>query len=158
MTDTAFLKIGDIKGESVDANHKDEIDVLAWNWGMNNPVSIQGGGAAIGKVSVQGISITKYCDAATAPLIIACCTGKHYPEARLAVFKAGARPLEYLRIILKDVIITAQSTASENGNRPTEIITLNFSEFKLEYTSQKADGTAGPVLTAGWNIPLNKVV
>ena len=30
-----FLKCGDYLGESVDANHKDEIDVLSWGWGMN---------------------------------------------------------------------------------------------------------------------------
>ena len=30
----AFLKIADIKGESSDKNHEDEIDVLSWSWGM----------------------------------------------------------------------------------------------------------------------------
>jgi type VI protein secretion system component Hcp len=29
-----FIKIGDIKGESMDKAHKDEIDVLNWSWGM----------------------------------------------------------------------------------------------------------------------------
>ena len=31
-----FIKIGDIKGESRDKTHKEEIDVLAWSWGMSN--------------------------------------------------------------------------------------------------------------------------
>ena len=30
-----FIKIGDIKGESADKDHKDEIDVLAWSWGLS---------------------------------------------------------------------------------------------------------------------------
>ncbi len=30
-----FLKIGDVKGESRDDKHKDEIDVLSWSWGMS---------------------------------------------------------------------------------------------------------------------------
>ena len=31
-----FLKIAGIKGESADGStHKDEIDVLAWSWGMS---------------------------------------------------------------------------------------------------------------------------
>ena len=30
-----FIKIGDLKGESSDKSHKDEIDVLAWSWGMS---------------------------------------------------------------------------------------------------------------------------
>jgi type VI secretion system secreted protein Hcp len=29
-----FIKIDDIKGESKDAKHKDEIDVLGWNWSI----------------------------------------------------------------------------------------------------------------------------
>ena len=29
-----FAKIGDIKGESADDKHRDEIEVLAWSWGL----------------------------------------------------------------------------------------------------------------------------
>lgn len=155
MTENVFLKIGDIKGESTDAKHKDEIDVLAWSWGMSNPAAPTGGGGGAGKVSVQGISIAKFCDAATAPLIMACCSGKPYKEAMLTVRKAGKTPFEYLKISMKDVLITSQSTSSEGGSRPTENITLNFAEFKLDYTSQKADGSAGATYTAGWNIAKN---
>ena len=31
-----FIKIGDVKGESKDKTHKEEIDVLAWSWGVSN--------------------------------------------------------------------------------------------------------------------------
>ena len=158
MADAVFLKIGDIKGESVDSKHKDEIDVLAWSWGMSHPGTIPVGGGGAGKVSVQGISIAKFCDAATAQLIMACCSGNHFKEAMLTVRKAGEKPLEYLRISLKDVLITSQSTGSEGGERPTENITLNFAEFKLEYKSQKADGSVGATYTAGWNIAKNTKV
>lgn len=158
MTDVMFLKISDIKGESTDAKHKDEIDVLSWSWGMSQTAAGGGAGGSTGKVNVQDISVTKLCDAATAPLIMACCSGKHYKEAMLTVRKALKTPLEYLKISLKDVLITSQSTGSEGGNRPTENITLNFAEFKLEYTSQKADGSAGATYTAGWNIAKNTKV
>ena len=30
-----FAKIGDIKGESLDSKHKDEIEVLSWSWGTS---------------------------------------------------------------------------------------------------------------------------
>ncbi|MDP2783185.1 MAG: type VI secretion system tube protein Hcp [Sulfurimicrobium sp.] len=68
--------------------------------GMSQPGTNTGGGGgtATGKVSVQGISITKFCDAATAPLIMACCSGNHFKEAMLTVRKAGEKdPLEYIR-------------------------------------------------------------
>jgi type VI secretion system secreted protein Hcp len=150
-----FLKISDIKGESTDARHKGEIDVLAWSWEMSNPGTPTGAGSGAGKVSVQGISITKFCDAATAPLIMACCSGKRYKEAMLTVRKAAKTPLEYLKISLKDVLITSQSTGSEGVGNITENITLNFAEFKLDYVTQKPDGSAGATHAAGWNIVKN---
>ena len=38
-----FIKVGDISGESKDSVHKEEIDVLAWSWGMSNSGSAQFG-------------------------------------------------------------------------------------------------------------------
>ena len=34
MAVDAFLKLGDLKGESPVDGHEDEIQVLSWNWGM----------------------------------------------------------------------------------------------------------------------------
>ena len=54
-----FLKLDDVKGESKDSKHKEEIDVLAWSWGLSQSGSAhQGGGGGAGKVAVQDISLT----------------------------------------------------------------------------------------------------
>ena len=44
MASDLFIKIGDIKGESLDDKHKDEVDVLAWSWGVSQSGSMHGGG------------------------------------------------------------------------------------------------------------------
>ena len=152
-----FLKLGDIKGESVDAKHVGEIDVLSWSWGMSLPGTPRtGSGAGAGRVSIQDISITKYFDEATPAVMLACCKGNHYKEARLTVRKAGTKPLEYIKITMKDVLVSSVSTEGGNGdNRITEIITLNFAEYKVEYTPQKKDGSGGAAIVAGWNIVRN---
>ena len=86
-----FIKIGDIKGESLDQSHRDEIDVLAWSWGMSNDGTTHaGGGGGAGKVSMQDLSCTKYLDKSTPKLLEFCATGGHIPEAVLTVRKAGA--------------------------------------------------------------------
>jgi len=36
MASDIFAKIGDIKGESLDSKHKDEIEVLSFSWGLTN--------------------------------------------------------------------------------------------------------------------------
>src|SRR5215210_5284318 len=103
-----FLKLGDIKGESQDKVHNGEIDVLAWSWGMaNSGTTHMGSGGGSGKVSVQDISFTKYVDSASNALIMHCCEGKHITKANLVCRKAGGKPLEYIKIDLEDVVISA---------------------------------------------------
>ncbi|MCL7421158.1 MAG: type VI secretion system tube protein Hcp [Methylobacter sp.] len=153
-----FIKIGDIKGESRDKTHKDEIDVLAWSWGMSQSGTTHtGGGGGAGKVSVQDISFTKYVDKSSSPLMMACCNGKHYPEATLVVRKAGETPLEYIVIKLKEVLVTSVSTGGSGGeDRLTENVTLNFAQFEYAYQPQKADGSKdGGAIETKWNIAEN---
>ena len=153
-----FIKIGDLKGEAKDKTHKDEIDVLAWSWGMSNSGSAHtGGGAGAGKVNVQDVSFTKYIDKSSPDLMLACCNGKHYADATLVVRKAGETPLEYLKITLTDLIITSVSTGGSGGeDRLTENVTLNFAKVKVEYQEQDQKGAAkgGPV-TMTWDIAAN---
>lgn len=152
-----FIKIGDIEGESTDKTHGKEIDVLAWSWGMSQSgTTHMGGGGGSGKVNVQDISITKYVDASSHALIGACSTGTHYPQALLTVRKAGKNPLEYVKITMKEVIVTSVSTGGSGGeDRLTENVSLNFAEFKFEYTPQKPDGTGDPVKEFSYNIAEN---
>ena len=146
-----FIKIGELKGESRDKVHKDEIDVLAWSWGISNSGSAQvGGGAGAGKSNVQDLSFTKYLDKASPDLMLACCNGKHFPKATLTVRKAGENPLEYLLITVEELIVTSVSTGGSGGeDRLTENVTLNFAKVKVDYVEQKANGAEGdkPTMT-----------
>lgn len=151
-----FIKIGDVKGESKDKTHAEEIDVLAWSWGMSQSGSMHmGGGGGAGKVNVQDLSFTKYIDKSTPNLMMACSSGKHYPQAKLTIRKAGGEnQVEYLIITLKEVLVSSVSTGGSGGeDRLTENVTLNFAQVQVDYQPQKADGAkdGGPV-KYGWNI------
>jgi len=154
-----FLKLGDIKGESTDSAHEGEIDVLSYSWGMSQSgTTHMGGGGGAGKVSVQDLSITKYVDAASHAVILACCIGTHYDEALLTVRKAGGdSPLEYIKLTMKELIVTSITTGGSGGeDRITETISLNFAEFKFEYQEQDDKGAAkGGAKEAAWNIAKN---
>ena len=152
-----FIKIGDLKGESRDKAHAGSIDVLAWSWGASNSGSSHtGGGGGAGKVNVQDLSLTKWVDVSTPDLLLACCNGKHYPEAKLTVRKAGEKPLEYIKITMHDLLITSVSTGGSGGeDRLTENVTLNFAKVKVEYIEQTATGTAGAKPAMTWNIEEN---
>ena len=152
-----FMKLDDVKGESRDSKHKDEIDVLAWSFGASNAGTTHvGGGGGAGKVNVQDISFTKWVDKASPNLMMSACNGKHYKQALLTVRKAGENPLEYIKLSMKEVLVSSVSTGGSGGeDRLTENVTLNFAWFKVEYTPQKADGTGEPALEMAWNIAEN---
>lgn len=153
-----FLKIEGVKGEAQDDKHKDEIDVLAWSWGMSQSgTTHMGSGSGAGKVAIQDMSFTKYVDKSTPVLMQACCDGRHFKSAEVIVRKAGKTPLEYLKIKMTDVIVTSVSTGGSGGeDRLTENVTLNFGQVETVYTTQAADGSGGPEVQAGWQIAQNK--
>jgi len=154
-----FLKIDGIKGEAQDAKHKDEIDVLSWSWGVSQSATTHiGGGGGSGKASFQDIHFTKYVDSASHNLLKHTATGKHIKEALLTVRKAGEKPLEYIKITLKDCLISSISSGGSGGeDRLTENISINFAEFEFAYTPQKSDGSGGSVLPFKFNIASNEV-
>ena len=89
--------------------------------------------------------------------MLACCDGTHYPEAVLTVRKAGKTALEYIKLTMKELIVSSVSTGGSGGeDRLTENVVLNFAEFKVEYTPQKPDGSGDAVVEKAWNIAENK--
>ena len=150
-----FLKLDKVKGESKDKSHKDEIDVLAWHWGLSQSGTTHiGSGSGGGKANFQDISITKYVDKASVTLINFAATGQHIDKAELVVRKAGGKPLEYIIIKLRNVLITSVSTGGSGGeDLLTENITLNFAEFKVSYVPQGEDGKGEAAISFDYDIP-----
>lgn len=153
-----FLKLDGIKGEAQDDKHKGEIDVLSWSWGATQSATTHmGGGGGSGKVNVNDLHITKYIDSASPKLFNAVFVGKHLKEALLTVRKAGEKPLEYLKIAMKDCLISSiQDGGSGGEDRLTESISINFAEVEFSYTPQKPDGSADSVIPTKYNIAQNK--
>ncbi|RYH09345.1 type VI secretion system tube protein Hcp [Tropicimonas sp. IMCC6043] len=154
-----FLDIeGEIAGESQDHKHKDEIDVLAWSWGVSQSGTFHtGGGGGAGKANFQDISVTKWVDKSSPILMLYCANGDHFDSAKLTVRKAGKDPLEYLIITMKKVLVTSVSTGGSGGeDRLTENISLNFRDVEVLYTEQKPDGGAGAKPEFKWSIAENK--
>jgi type VI secretion system secreted protein Hcp len=152
-----FLKIEGVDGESADKQHSNEIDVLAFSWGMSQSGSMHiAGGGGTGKVNVQDMSITKYLDKASTVLMQKCCTGKHFPKATLTCRKAGDKPVEYFIVTMEEVLVTSISEGgSGSEDVQTENISLNFAKVKVKYTPQKSDGSAGAASELGFDIRAN---
>lgn len=152
-----FLELDKIKGESRDKKYKDEIDVLSWGWGLSQDSSTHiGAGSGAGKATFNDISITKLVDKASVTLMEYCATGKHIAKAKLVVRKAGGKPLEYIIIDLKQVLVVSYNTGGSGGETLlSESIGLNFAEIKITYVPQKEDGTGAAKIDFGFDIPSN---
>jgi type VI secretion system secreted protein Hcp len=144
MAIDTFLKIDGpaVKGESPVKGFEDQIQVLAWSWGMSQTgTTHHGTGGGAGKVNVQDLSFTHYVDSSTPPLTQACCKGTHFGTATLTMRKAGGDPLPYMVITMTDIIVTSVSGGGSGGeDQQTENVTLNFSKFKLSYQPQDNKG------------------
>ena len=157
MAYDAFLKIDGIKGESQDAKHKGEIDIMSFSFGMTQQGShATGGGGGSGKVSFQDLHFVKRVDSSSPLLFLNCANGAHIKEVNLTVRKAGDKPVEYLKITMKDLLISSVSTGGSGGeDRLTESVTLNFAQFKEEYTPQKPDGSGDAAIEGAFHIAKN---
>jgi len=151
-----FAKIGDIKGESLDDKHKDEIEVLSWSWGLTHAAGGSGGGGGgAGKAGFHDLSFTHKIDKASPVLMKACATGVHLKEATITHRKAGKGQQDFLIFKMNDLVVTAvTSDDSEAGQ--LETVSLAFAKIDLEYRPQKRDGSLDAGIHFKYDIKANK--
>jgi type VI secretion system secreted protein Hcp len=157
MASDIFAKLGDIKGESIDDKHKDEIEVLSFSWGVTNADSvISGGGGGTGKATFHDLIIVHNIDKASPLLMKACATGAHLKEATITHRKAGKGQREYLIVKLNDVIITGVTDGDASGQPGSETVSLAFAKVDLEYKPQKPDGSLDEGIHFKYDLKANK--
>lgn len=161
MAFDAFLKIEGIPGESSDDKHKDWIEILSFEHGMEQPASAtanSAGGATAERVTHGDFVIKKLLDKASPKIYEACCTGKHIPSVTIELCRAGGDKLRYLEVKMEQVIVSKASPSGAAGEGfPSEEIRFNYGKIKWTYTQQKrADGAGGGNTVAGWDLTSNK--
>lgn len=155
-----FLKLKGIDGESIDAKHKGEIDVLAWSWGLSEEPPQTGGGGGVGKVKAQDLSVHKLVDIASPLLLSYSAEGKHISDGTLTArnqIKGGVAQ-EFLLFKMTNVLVTSVNMAETTKDeiRPTETITLNFAKLEFDYRSFKQDGSVNQEKSFTWDFSTNK--
>lgn len=155
-----FLKLEGIDGESQDAKHKGEIDVESWSWNATNAGHVTGGGGGSGRVVMNDFHFVMKVNKATPKLMLACADGEHLKSATLICRKAGTQQQEYLKIKLTDVLVTSYHIGGTGYGDviPIDHFSLGFAKIEYEYKEQKADGTLGGSVKAGWDLKQNKKV
>ena len=153
-----FLKLAGIEGESVDAKHNGEIDVLAWSWGLSqDPPAGTGGGGGAGRVKIESISVQKQVDLASPLLLLFSAQGKHISDGTLTTRKPGKAVNEFLLFKMSNVMVTSvHVNVAEGGSAPTENVTFSFGKVEFTYRSTEADGSPGAEKSFKWDVAQNK--
>ena len=158
MADT-FAKIGDIKGDSRDRRHAEEIDVLSWSWGLSQASApIGAGGTAPGRASFRDFTFIHQFDKASPVLMRTCATGQHVRDATITVRKAGQGQQEYLVIKMTDVVITGVTPTAAGDGAPAETVSLQCGRVDVEYRPQRADGSVDAPTRFAFDIAANRVL
>ncbi|MDQ9205428.1 Hcp family type VI secretion system effector [Cronobacter sakazakii] len=158
MAQDMFIKIDGIEEESLDATHKNEIQVLAWHWSVSQHSNMHSGsGGGSGKATVADFCFEHYVDKATPNLVSYCLTGKHIKNIQFVIRKAGGDPLEYLLIKFTDVIITGVDVMGslEDETRPRESVRFSFTKMTEDYVMQNAEGQKAGVISASYDVKAN---
>ena len=159
MAVDVFLKCEGIPGESKDAKHGGEIDILSWSWGQTQGGSFgAGGGGGSGKVIMQDIHFTAKASKASPALMLKCATGVHIKKSVLTMRKAGTGQQEFYIITLTDSLVSSFQTGASNSgdDLPTDQFSLNFATVEIEYKPQKADGSLDPSVKFGYDQSKNE--
>ncbi len=142
MASDMFIKLGDIKGESLDDQHTDEVEVMSWSWDGRGSQPVPGGsGGGTGKAGFNDLTFTHSVDKATPNLMKACATGEHIGDATLTVRKSGTDPQEYLLIKMEQVFVASVMPGGAGDGGLIEDVGLQFAKVELEYKPQKEDGS-----------------
>lgn len=126
----AFMKLGDIKGEATDRDHKDWIIIESMSWGVSR--SSPGDGGPPGE-KLQSFTVSKESDRATPLILEAACRGKVFPKVEFHSFPPtdeGAS--RYVKIQLWDCVVSSVAMAGRSDEASVDQISLSFEGAQIQ--------------------------
>ncbi|MEO8058173.1 MAG: type VI secretion system tube protein Hcp [Burkholderiales bacterium] len=152
MSSDFHIKFDGVDGESTHKDHKGEIEILAWSWGVSQSSgAVSGGGSGRGKATPGEFHFTHLYDKASPVLAKHCAGGKHFKDAKLTARKAGEGQKDFLVITMKEVFISSVSPSGGGGGDVHESISCSYKDIEFAYKPQDDKGGLGGEVKFGWN-------
>ncbi len=134
----AFVKLGDIKGEATDQDHKDWILIQSMSASIH--LSIPSGAKdqqrTKGETSLGDIELVRQLDKSSTKLQEACANGTFFKEVEIHLCTTVKNKQEpYLKYKLKDVIVSSYGFHGDASGDPlpSEQVSLGYSEVEWTY-------------------------
>lgn len=135
-------RAGKIKGESTALDHKDEIVVHSWKWGVAASSAL-GSSAATGRRSYTHLTVFKNVDCASTALMSVLVTNDEVKEAKLTMRKAGQGQRDFFTITLSNARVTGVDLDCDASGQVLEKVTIAFNKVQVDYEIQQAGGGRG---------------
>jgi type VI secretion system Hcp family effector len=161
MAIDAFLKIDGILGESLDAGHKEWIQVREVSHTIKqriSPSTIDTGGMTAAKAEHAPLRVRKWIDKASPVLAEQCSQGKLIRNVTLEFMRsAGDSRVRFIKIELEGVVISEiDMVATENPEDvPFEWVSLSYAKIKWTYTAESRNGEMSGTVPGGWDLIRN---
>ena len=134
----AFVKIGDIKGQATDGEHKEWILIESMSGGISRsiPQNARDQQRTQGSTSLSDVVLVRELDKSSTKRQEACANGTFFKDVEIhlcATVKNRQDP--YLTYKLQNVIVTSYSFHGNASGSPlpTEQVSLGFSEIEWNY-------------------------
>lgn len=163
----------DIQGDSTDKDFapKKAIEVSAWSHKMTQPKSStasSSGGHTAERTEHEEMFFTKDIDNASPKIWQAASAGTYYNKVEIFFYRAlggvnssetsGNKRVNYLKVELKDVIVSSVITNVGSGELPAEIFGLKYSAVKWTYSKATVEGTVTAGAIGSWNLKTNQAL
>jgi len=147
----SHIKFAGVEGESTHKDHKGEIEVLSWTWGVSQAAGLAGGGSGKGKATPGEFHLVHRYDKASPVLAKYCASGKHFADAKLTARKAGEGQKDFLIVTMKEVFVTGVQPSGSSGGDIVESVSCTYKDIEFEYKAQDDKGGLGGAVKFGWN-------
>ncbi len=153
----AWFKFDGIPGSSTSKLHKDEIEVLAWNWGIDAPQSSSAGsGASRGRATAREFTFVHVYDKASPLVAKAAASGQHIASGTLSVAKSGGEQIkDFLTFKFKDLLITSVDVSGDE-DEVLEEVSFASRSVQVDHTEQDSKGGLGETTSFLWDLTKHK--
>ncbi|HEY4294084.1 Hcp family type VI secretion system effector [Luteibacter sp.] len=157
-----YLKLSgpDMKGESMDKEHSQWIELSALHHEIMQPASRNAstaGGHAMGRTEHGDMTVVKDLDMASPLLAQAVSSGITFDAAQIVFYRAAGdgKRVKYLEIQLKNVLISRLELSVNDVLLPVESISLRYAAIQWKYQKQKIDGGVAGNTLGTWSLTKN---
>lgn len=155
---SGYLKVGDIKGESVDAGHQGWLRLLTVGNHLARPMAPGASGSTRHRSSVTfgDLVCVKEVDSSTPKLQEAIADGTCFPKVNvdLCTSSEGGKRIPFLQWELTNARVSSYSISgdAQDADLPTEHISFNFEEIKVTYNKLGKDNKSAGKVEFSWKV------